>query len=173
MYYDLSQDLDHYLGIVLGVTRRADDDTVAELARAELPQLVQTIRALLEQHRPDNRRRCPTCHGRRWLFWRRPNMPCRAYLAAHRRLVVLAERESNGVERIEFRGIPAPAPVIRATVPHLRPSPHPRPTPYPRSGPSARPADSARAVEACRAQRSSAISQIGTPIRTAAPSSSR
>lgn len=91
MYYDLSQDLDHYLGTVLAATRQEDDGTVAELARAELPQLVGAVRALLRQHQPDHRHRCPTCHGRRWFFWRRPNMPCRAYLAAHRRLVVLPE----------------------------------------------------------------------------------
>lgn len=161
MYYDLSPDLDHYLGTVVSATRHEDDGTVAELARAELPYLVHTIRALLEHHQPDSRHRCPTCHGRRWLFWRRPNMPCRAYLAAHRRLLVLAEVADTDVDS----PAPPPNPVAEpTTVTTPQPEivaetqyPQGKPTPYPRNRPDA--------AAANRHARHSKIERIGPPLR--------
>lgn len=173
MYYDLSPDLDHYLGTVVSATRHENDGAVAELARAELPYLVHTIRALLEHHQPDSRHRCPTCHGRRWLFWRRPNVPCRAYLAAHRRLLVLAEiaeadapaaSANPAADIAEMRTTrpeqldPRPEPIAPRPEPTAEtPLPQGKPTPYPRNRPA----------------RHKKIERIGSPLRPIQASPSR
>lgn len=65
-----------------------DADSAIELARREIPLLVQALRAVLAVHEPDERGRCPVCRGRSSRLWfrRRNRMPCRAYLAVQLRL---------------------------------------------------------------------------------------
>ena len=64
-----------------------DDDYAAELARSEIPVLVQALRSLLDAHQPDARGRCPVCRERRFSVRRRgPRLPCRAYLAVQLQL---------------------------------------------------------------------------------------
>jgi hypothetical protein len=75
-------------GYLVELTRRgesADTTTALRIANHELPRVVAALRAVLDEHRPDDRGRCPTC--RRRLFGRAP-APCRAYLAAHLCLLV-------------------------------------------------------------------------------------
>ncbi|HJQ48588.1 MAG TPA: hypothetical protein VJ870_20030 [Amycolatopsis sp.] len=68
----------------------ADDDQAADLARREIPLLVQALRSVLATHEPDARGRCPLCreHRSRPLF-RRGRLPCRIYLAVQLRLGTL------------------------------------------------------------------------------------
>jgi hypothetical protein len=65
-----------------------DPDRASQLARREIPLLVQALRSVLAAHEPDARGRCPICRGRasKFLFRRRSRMPCRAYLAVQLRL---------------------------------------------------------------------------------------
>jgi hypothetical protein len=65
-----------------------DADRATDLARREIPLLVQALRSVLGPHEPDERGRCPVCRGpAAWLPFRRRNrMPCRAYLAVQLRL---------------------------------------------------------------------------------------
>lgn len=65
---------------------RGDDSTALDLARVELPKIVTALRALLDEHRPDERGRCATC--KRSRFTRKVPSPCRAYLTAHLCLVI-------------------------------------------------------------------------------------
>ncbi|GAA4885838.1 hypothetical protein GCM10023222_50800 [Saccharopolyspora cebuensis] len=65
--------------------RVATDGAVEMLlpvARAELPRLAESMRALLRDHRPDSDGRCRNC-----LVRARP-WPCRVWSTAHRQLVV-------------------------------------------------------------------------------------
>ncbi|WP_208025956.1 hypothetical protein [Amycolatopsis acidicola] len=66
----------------------ADEEHATELARREIPLLVQALRAVLAAHEPDARGRCRICRGQsaRRLFRRGNRMPCRAYLAVQLRL---------------------------------------------------------------------------------------
>jgi hypothetical protein len=75
-------------GYLADLTRRgeaADPAASLQLAHGELPRVVAALQAVLDEHRPDEQGRCPTC--RRRLFSRSP-APCRAYLAAHLCLLV-------------------------------------------------------------------------------------
>ncbi|HVW41255.1 MAG TPA: hypothetical protein VHC18_07890 [Amycolatopsis sp.] len=74
------------------LTRSADlldDEHAAELARREIPLLVQALKSVLATHDPDARGRCTLCGERRSRFpFRRRgrHLPCRAYLAVQLRL---------------------------------------------------------------------------------------
>jgi len=75
-------------GYLADVTRRAhsyDDRTAAAVARNELPRIVETLKAVLDEHEPDENGRCATCRTKRFG---RAVAPCRAYLTAHLCLVV-------------------------------------------------------------------------------------
>jgi hypothetical protein len=75
-------------GYLSDLTRRgesADPAVATRIAHGELPRVVAALRAVLDEHRPDDQGRCPTC--RRRFFGRAP-APCRAYLAAHLCLLV-------------------------------------------------------------------------------------
>lgn len=75
-------------GYLADLTRRgesADPATALPIAHAELPRVVAALQAVLDEHRPDEEGRCPTCRKR--LFGHAP-APCRAYLAAHLCLLV-------------------------------------------------------------------------------------
>lgn len=75
-------------GYLADLTRRGESATPAtaiDIAHTELTRVVAALQAVLDEHRPDEQGRCPTC--RRRLFGRSP-APCRAYLAAHLCLLV-------------------------------------------------------------------------------------
>ncbi len=75
-------------GYLTEISHRAQADgaaVAADLARYELPRVVAALQALLDEHRPDENGRCPSCRTR--LFTRAPS-PCRAYLTAHLCLLV-------------------------------------------------------------------------------------
>nr|CEL17003.1 hypothetical protein [Kibdelosporangium sp. MJ126-NF4]CTQ91767.1 hypothetical protein [Kibdelosporangium sp. MJ126-NF4] len=75
-------------GYLTDLTRRgesADPATATRIANNELPRVVAALQAVLDEHRPDEQGRCPSCRKR--LFGRAP-APCRAYLAAHLCLLV-------------------------------------------------------------------------------------
>lgn len=56
-----------------------DDPSQAALAETEIPRLTTAWRALLDQHAPDARGRCPQCSR-----WRRPRRhPCTVWTTAH------------------------------------------------------------------------------------------
>ncbi|MEV4316495.1 hypothetical protein [Actinocrispum sp. NPDC049592] len=82
-------------GYLADLTRRgesADPITATRIAQAELPRVVSALQAVLDEHRPDDQGRCPTCRKR--LFGRAP-APCRAYLAAHLCLLVTEDDRSD------------------------------------------------------------------------------
>jgi hypothetical protein len=86
LFGQLDRSLHDRLGDLVRRSQRGDDDTALDLARIELPKIVTALRALLDEHRPDDRGRCATCRTRR--LRRRLPSPCRAYLAAHLCLVI-------------------------------------------------------------------------------------
>ncbi|HEX3790491.1 MAG TPA: hypothetical protein VHW44_21680 [Pseudonocardiaceae bacterium] len=86
LFGQLDRSLHDRLGDLVRKAERGDDETVLDLARSELPKMVSALRALLDEHRPDDRGRCPTCRRKR--FSRRLPSPCRAYLTAHLCLMI-------------------------------------------------------------------------------------
>lgn len=70
---------DHVAGVITSA-ETADGSAALYLARSELPRVAAALRAVLDEHRPDERGRCRSCRRRR--FGRAPT-PCRAYLTAH------------------------------------------------------------------------------------------
>lgn len=78
-----------------------DADRAIELARREIPQLVQALRSVLAVHEPDERGRCPVCRGQSSRLWfrRRNRMPCRAYLAVQLRLGTVEAASSHRPRR--------------------------------------------------------------------------
>ncbi|QTR02128.1 hypothetical protein J7S33_23360 [Saccharothrix algeriensis] len=91
----LDKALHEHLDAVVRLASTGDDATAAALARSEVPRVVAALRALLDEHTPDEHGRCPTCRTRR--FSRRLPAPCRAYLGAQLAMTVAAE--SPGVRR--------------------------------------------------------------------------
>ncbi|MGQ0841367.1 hypothetical protein [Actinokineospora sp.] len=81
-----------YLADVRDRAEHGGDHIAAALARAELPRVVAALQALLDEHTPDDRGRCPTCRTR--LFTRAP-APCRAYLTAHLCLLVTEDTDDR------------------------------------------------------------------------------
>jgi len=89
VFSQLDKSLHEHLDTLVRLAGRGDDETVVELARSELPRVVAALRALLDEHQPDEHGRCPTCRSRRWS--RRLPSPCRAYLSAQLCLTVAGE----------------------------------------------------------------------------------
>jgi hypothetical protein len=86
-------------GYLTDLTRRgesADTATALRMAHAELPRVVAALQAVLDEHRPDDQGRCPTCRKR--LFGHAP-APCRAYLAAHLCLLVTEDDQDRSNTR--------------------------------------------------------------------------
>jgi hypothetical protein len=81
----LQASLHDYLAGVITRSRTQNGPALADLARFELPRIAEALQAVLNEHEPDERGRCPTCRTRR--FGRAP-APCRAYLTAHLCLLV-------------------------------------------------------------------------------------
>jgi hypothetical protein len=88
IFGQLERSLSDYLTDIAYRARFGDDGAAATVARYELPRLVEALRAVLDEHSPDEHGRCPSCRTRR--FGRAP-APCRAYLTAHLCLVVTEE----------------------------------------------------------------------------------
>ncbi|XVV06307.1 hypothetical protein ACQPW3_13325 [Actinosynnema sp. CA-248983] len=85
MYATLAEDLYRQLDATERVLHEGDEKALLALAQSEGLPLVAALRALLGQHQPDANGRCATCRGRRfWLpsYWRGPESPCRALIAA-------------------------------------------------------------------------------------------
>jgi hypothetical protein len=100
VFSHLDKSLHDHLSDLVRLAANADDRTAVDLARAELPRMVAALKALLDEHRPDEKGRCSTCRSRR--FSRRLPAPCRAYLAAH--LCLTATREDQPTNRGETTG---------------------------------------------------------------------
>jgi hypothetical protein len=100
MFGELDKSMSRQLGTLADFAERADNDALATVARAEIPHLVATVHALLNEHKPDANGRCRVCKVRRLRFlafwWRRPDVPCRAYLAAFQHLVGLTSDQVSG-----------------------------------------------------------------------------
>ncbi|MCS7478248.1 hypothetical protein ACFFQW_10695 [Umezawaea endophytica] len=103
VFSQLDKSLHEHLATVAQMAARGDDQTVAELARAELPRIVAAIKALLDEHQPDEHGRCPTCRTR-WWSRRRP-APCRAYLSAQLCLTVAGEQSPGGGSHRHLRRV--------------------------------------------------------------------
>ncbi|GAA4866429.1 hypothetical protein [Saccharopolyspora rosea] len=72
-----------------------EPETLLPAAREDLYRLTEALRALLDQHRPGENGRCPSCHGTRSRPW-----PCAVWLAGHRLLVTdRAPRHADHSER--------------------------------------------------------------------------
>jgi hypothetical protein len=94
LFGQLDRSLHDRLGDLVRRAKRGDDDTALQLGRIELPKIITALRALLDEHTPDERGRCATCKRRR--FSRKLPAPCRAYLAAHLCLVIADDAEPGG-----------------------------------------------------------------------------
>ncbi|GLZ29632.1 hypothetical protein Lesp02_18220 [Lentzea sp. NBRC 105346] len=92
VFRQLDRSLRDHLSTLESLAQRGDDQTAIALARNELPRIVAVVRALLDQHQPDENGRCPTCRRGRWS--RRAPAPCRAYIGAQLCLM-LGEQESR------------------------------------------------------------------------------
>ena len=84
VFGQLETSLAEYLADITRRARHGDDPAAAQVARHELPRLVEALVAVLDEHAPDEYGRCPSCRASR--FGRTP-APCRAYLSAHLCLV--------------------------------------------------------------------------------------
>jgi hypothetical protein len=91
VFSQLDKSLNDHLATLVRRAAEADDETVVELARSELPRVVAALKTLLDEHQPDEHGRCPTCRTRRWS--RRLPAPCRAYLSAQLCLTVVGQSD--------------------------------------------------------------------------------
>lgn len=112
IFGQLESSLAEYLADISRRIRRGDDHAVAALARAELPRLVEALRAVLDEHAPDRYGRCASCRPGR--FSRTP-APCRAYLSAHLCLVAIDDEPAPTEVTMPIR-----RPVVLADPPRLR-----------------------------------------------------
>jgi hypothetical protein len=85
IFGQLETSLAAYLAEVTQRARIGDERTAATVARLELPRVIEALKAVLDEHEPDENGRCTACRTSR--FGRAP-APCRAYLTAHLCLVV-------------------------------------------------------------------------------------
>jgi len=75
LFGQLDRSLHDRLGDLVRRAQRGDDDAALNLARVEIPKIITALRALLDEHRPDERGRCLTCRSRRlpkyadWNSW--------------------------------------------------------------------------------------------------------
>ena len=98
MHRELAQSLRADLAVVARMVDVGGDDAVAAVARSEMPRLLAALHALLDEHQPDVNGRCPMCRDRRFWrlhYWRRPNVPCRAFLAARLAWTAAGEVQSS------------------------------------------------------------------------------
>lgn len=88
IFGQLETSLADYLADLTYRARFGDQHMMVEVTRFELPRLVEALKAVLDEHTPDEHGRCAACRTSR--FGRAPT-PCRAYLTAHLCLVVTEE----------------------------------------------------------------------------------
>lgn len=93
MYRELRDAVEMQLVTVDKFVRDASGEPVVTVAKSEVPHLVDAVRAVLSDHQPDARGRCATCRSRWWFVRRRPNMPCKVYLAV--RIALSAVTDSS------------------------------------------------------------------------------
>lgn len=96
IFGQLETSLADHLADITYRARFGDQHVMVEIARFELPRLVEALKAVLDEHTPDEHGRCPACRTRR--FGRAPT-PCRAYLTAHLCLVVTEEETPEETTR--------------------------------------------------------------------------
>jgi hypothetical protein len=96
IFGQLETSLADYLTDITYRAQFGDERAMAVVARFEVPRLVGALKAVLEEHSPDEHGRCPTCRTKR--FGRTPS-PCRAYLTAHLCLVVTEEETPEETTR--------------------------------------------------------------------------
>ena len=96
IFGQLETSLADYLTDITYRARFGDERAAAAVARYELPRLVEALRAVLDEHSPNEFGRCPSCRTSR--FGRAP-APCRAYLTAHLCLVVTEEEAPEETTR--------------------------------------------------------------------------
>jgi hypothetical protein len=92
IFGQLESSLADYLADITHRARYGDDRAAAAVARHELPRVVEALKAVLDEHSPDEHGHCPSCRTRR--FGRAP-APCRAYLTAHLCLVVTEDENAE------------------------------------------------------------------------------
>jgi hypothetical protein len=90
IFGQLETSLADYLTAITYRAQFGDERAAAIVARYELPRVVEALKAVLDEHSPDENGRCPSCRTSR--FGRAP-APCRAYLTAHLCLVVTEEEQ--------------------------------------------------------------------------------
>jgi hypothetical protein len=93
VFSQLDRSLREHLATLVHLAATGDDETAADLARSEMPRVVAAVKALLEEHTPDQHGRCPTCRTRWWS--RRLPSPCRAYLTTQLCLTVFDDEPSG------------------------------------------------------------------------------
>ncbi|MBB5155942.1 hypothetical protein BJ970_003476 [Saccharopolyspora phatthalungensis] len=82
---ELNKSVRRRLDDLANIAANGDDHAVTEVARSEMPHLVEAVRRLMAEHEPNERGECPACSRllQRWRRpLRRPKSPCRVYLAA-------------------------------------------------------------------------------------------
>lgn len=85
MFRELDDELNRHLRMLIGLADEADEHTVTDLTRSQLPRVANAVATLLSEHSPDAHGRCGACRPEHW--WHpRPTFPCPAYLAVHRAL---------------------------------------------------------------------------------------
>jgi hypothetical protein len=99
LFGQLDRSLHDHLGFLVSRARRGDDDTARHLGRVELPKIVAALKALLDEHQPDERGRCVTC--RRGRLRRKLPSPCRAYLSAHLYLLITEDNHPGGYRHLD------------------------------------------------------------------------
>ncbi len=99
IFGQLETSLADYLTDITYRAQFGDERAATVVARFELPRLVAALKAVLDEHTPDQFGRCPTCRTSR--FGRAP-APCRAYLTAHLCLVV-TEDEAPAEQTVPMR----------------------------------------------------------------------
>jgi hypothetical protein len=109
IFGQLESSLAEYLADVVHRAEFGDDQTAAAVARLEIPRLVEALKAVLDEHEPDQFGRCADCRNGR--FGRTPS-PCRAYLSAHLCLIA-TDDEPRTVESVT----PMRRPVVLAETP--------------------------------------------------------
>ena len=90
MFSELREEAHTLLDTVATVIAEGDDTATIAMARSEVPNLIESLRTLLDGHTPNHDGYCATCTryrlGRPWGF-RRTIVPCTAFLDARRALL--------------------------------------------------------------------------------------